>query len=393
MDDKKKTKEQLVQELNELRQQIVKLEKVKTKHKQTEEALRESEKRYKRVIESASEIIYTTDVVGKFTFANSAALKITGYSLEEFQQLNYLDLIHPDHRRRTAEISVKQFRGKKPTTYYEFPFLTKSGEVIWLGQNSSLIFEGEKVGGFHSVARDITERKLVEEEARQLAKENAIMAEIGRIVSSTLKIEEVYEGFAQEMRKVIDFDRVAVNVIDPEEGTFTIPYVAGSQVIDRWEGDIIPVADTATEEILRTGSSLLIQEENWEAFTSRYPGLLPIFKAGFKSVMMTPLISRNRAIGVLNVQSNKAHVYTEKELRITERISAQIAGAIANAQLFSERQRSEEALRESEERYRNILANIEDGYYEVDIEGNFTFFNDALCRMLGYSEDEMIGMK
>jgi PAS domain S-box-containing protein len=49
-------------------------------------------------------------------------------------------------------------------------------------------------------------------------------------------------------------------------------------------------------------------------------------------------------------------------------------------------------LRESEKRYRNILESIEDGYYEVDTSGNFTFFNDALCRMLGYTRDELMGM-
>jgi PAS domain S-box-containing protein len=59
---------------------------------------------------------------------------------------------------------------------------------------------------------------------------------------------------------------------------------------------------------------------------------------------------------------------------------------------ITERKQTEEALRESEERYRTILENIEDGYYEVDLPGNFTFFNDSLCRMLGYSKDEMIGM-
>ena len=59
---------------------------------------------------------------------------------------------------------------------------------------------------------------------------------------------------------------------------------------------------------------------------------------------------------------------------------------------MTERKQAEEALRESEERYRTILENIEDGYYEVDLPGNFTFYNDSLRRMLGYSNDEMIGM-
>jgi PAS domain S-box-containing protein len=57
-----------------------------------------------------------------------------------------------------------------------------------------------------------------------------------------------------------------------------------------------------------------------------------------------------------------------------------------------ERVQADEALRESEEKYRTILHGIEDGYYEVDLVGNLTFFNDPLCRMLGYSRDELTGM-
>ena len=54
--------------------------------------------------------------------------------------------------------------------------------------------------------------------------------------------------------------------------------------------------------------------------------------------------------------------------------------------------KAEEALRESEERYRTILKSIEDGYYEVDRAGNFIFFNDSHCNMLGYSRDELMVM-
>jgi PAS domain S-box-containing protein len=64
-------------------------------------------------------------------------------------------------------------------------------------------------------------------------------------------------------------------------------------------------------------------------------------------------------------------------------------------QLEAERARREEIekrLKESEERYRSILENIEDGYFEVDLKGNFTFFNDSICRMLGYSREELMGM-
>ena len=88
--------------------------------------------------------------------------------------------------------------------------------------------------------RDITERKRAEESlrqseenARQLAEENAVMAEIGRIISSTLNIDEVYERFAQSVRKLIPFDRIVINTIDIEKGTVTNVYMAGDEVRDR----------------------------------------------------------------------------------------------------------------------------------------------------------------
>jgi PAS domain S-box-containing protein len=59
---------------------------------------------------------------------------------------------------------------------------------------------------------------------------------------------------------------------------------------------------------------------------------------------------------------------------------------------ITERKEAENALSESEEKYRTILQSIEDGYYEVDLAGNLTFFNDALCRILGYPREDLMGM-
>jgi diguanylate cyclase (GGDEF)-like protein/PAS domain S-box-containing protein len=59
---------------------------------------------------------------------------------------------------------------------------------------------------------------------------------------------------------------------------------------------------------------------------------------------------------------------------------------------ITERKKMEEAVRQSEERYRNILEGIEEGYYEVDLVGNLTFFNDSMCKSLGYSKEELMGM-
>ena len=59
---------------------------------------------------------------------------------------------------------------------------------------------------------------------------------------------------------------------------------------------------------------------------------------------------------------------------------------------ITEHKKAALALRESEDKYRTILESLEDGYYEVDIDGNFTFFNDSLCEIYGYPKNEMMGL-
>ncbi|MCD4717065.1 MAG: PAS domain S-box protein, partial [Desulfobacterales bacterium] len=72
--------------------------------------------------------------------------------------------------------------------------------------------------------------------------------------------------------------------------------------------------------------------------------------------------------------------------------NGEVIGAIETIRDITESKRTEAALRESEEKYRSILESIEEGYFEVDIQGNFTFLNATLCRILEYPEDELMGM-
>jgi len=64
----------------------------------------------------------------------------------------------------------------------------------------------------------------------------------------------------------------------------------------------------------------------------------------------------------------------------------------AEKQIEKEHKKVEDVVRESEEKYRTVLENMEDGYYETDLAGNFTFFNDSVCRLLGYPREELMGM-
>jgi diguanylate cyclase (GGDEF)-like protein/PAS domain S-box-containing protein len=91
-------------------------------------------------------------------------------------------------------------------------------------------------------------------------------------------------------------------------------------------------------------------------------------------------------------QEELRNAHDDLEQRVDERTSA-LQEAIQSLQNeISERRRAEEALRQSEERYRTILENIEDGYYEVDLAGNLTFFNDSMSRISATPKEQLIGL-
>jgi len=191
-----------------------------------------------------------------------------------------------------------------------------------------------------------------EETARRLSQENAAMAEIGQIISSTLNIEEVYERFAEEVKKLIPFDRIVINTINIEKGTVINLYMAGKGIAGRQIGEVYPLEGSANAEMVRTKSSILIQTEDFNEYKDHFPTLLSTFQAGFRSIMNVPLFSKGQLMGGLLLRSFKPYAYTDKDVRLAERVSHQIAGAIANAQLFIELKRAEEALRKSEEELR-----------------------------------------
>jgi len=230
-----------------------------------------------------------------------------------------------------------------------------------------------------------------EDEACRLAEENAIMAEIGRVISSSLNIEEVYERFAEEVRKVIPIDRIVIDLGDPEHRGITIAYVTGIDIAGRRAGDVISFAGSDTEYIIDRKSSLLIQTEDENEISRCFPALLATYRAGVRSMMSIPLISKDQVIGGLHFRSLKPKAYTISDVRLAERIGNQIAGAIANAQLYGEMKKVELALRESEKKYRELFDNAPMGYHEIDLQGRLTRVNKTELAMLGYTTSEMLG--
>ena len=225
-----------------------------------------------------------------------------------------------------------------------------------------------------------------EEEAKRAAQENAIMAEIGQIINSTLNLEEVYIRFGEIVRKLIQFDRMAIHILNPQDHTFSITFALGPNVAGHEVGRVVALAGTGAEWVWRNRSGLCILEENGKEVIGRLPGLLPLYTAGFRSMMFTPLIAKNEVFGLLNIQTFKQNAYTERDLKLAEKVSMQISGAIANAQLFQEQKRAEE-------KSRGIIRASMDGFYITDVQGHFLDVNEAYCGLIGYNRGELLAMR
>ena len=161
----------------------------------------------------------------------------------------------------------------------------------------------------------------------------AVADQVARILTSTLDVERVYDEFASEMRKLVDFDRVSINVINRDDGTYTQKYLFGPEPPGRPVGSTTPLEGSRTQEVLRT-----MQPVRSEDSTTA-----PLFKAeldlaatGLRASAVVPLISKGEVIGSMSLGSSKVGGFGLKEQAILERLAGQIAPAVENAQLFED---------------------------------------------------------
>ncbi len=144
--------------------------------KRTEANLQESEARYRQIVESASDIIYRTNLDGCFTYINPIGLRLMGFVSEsEWLGRHYLDVVDESFRHGVKRFYDRQYLAKETNTYREFPVITAAGYQMWLGQNVQLIQEGGLLVGFQALARDVTD--LVKTKAAlALARDQALEA-------------------------------------------------------------------------------------------------------------------------------------------------------------------------------------------------------------------------
>src|SRR5262245_40230684 len=207
-----------------------------TERRRAERALRDSESRLRHIVEHAQDLIYYCDPAGRFTYINPVAERVLKYEQGELLGHHFMTLIRPDYRDAAAELYTRQIVEQVPNTYFEFPSVTKDGDVLWVGQHVQLVYEGDKIVAGHAIARDITRQKNAEERLRksEARYRSLIQGAAYRIYRSTFQGEilDANPALAKMLGYVSVQDLLAVNMRDlyrtPSERVALIKRFAGA---------------------------------------------------------------------------------------------------------------------------------------------------------------------
>ena len=299
----------------------------------SEEALRASEKKYRELVESISEAIFTIDPSGVITYVSPAIESILGFPQEAVIGRPFSDLVYSNDLIRMSEEFVEAMEEDGYPS--EYRLVSVSGEPRWVQSNSQPYYEGDRLVGIRGVLTDVTERKLAELELIRSQK---------------------------TLSAILDSMPFGVMVVD------------SNRVIRRANASALELAgyDTLDEVIGQSCEETLCLQED---------GLCPVLDKG-ETVDLNEcsLVTRDgREIAILK---SVVRVNIEGEDLLIE-------GFLD----LTERKQAEEALRESEENFRQIIEHMPDMFYRADMSGKLIMSNVEGVKLLGYeSLDDLIGV-
>jgi two-component system cell cycle sensor histidine kinase/response regulator CckA len=312
-----------------------------TKLKEAEENLRKSEERYRTILDIMEEGYVEADLRGVITFANDVTSSFLEYTNEELIGMDYKKLLSPDVANRLSKIYNRIFKTGEPAMLIEYEIMLKDGSVRTHQSNAVLMRDpAGKPTGFRVLTRDVTKQKKAEQDLK--------------------KSEEKYRDILDVMEEGLLENDLAGNIIFTND--------AASRLLG-YEHD----------ELIGMNYRKIFSTDMTERIFKIYNR---IYKTGEPEFLMDyETICKDGTVRIL--QSNVA---------LIRDADGNPTGFRVLARDVTERKKAEEDLKKSEETYRNILDTMEEGYYEADLNGTFTFVNDAGCRLLGYDRDELIGL-
>ncbi|MDZ8089590.1 MAG: PAS domain S-box protein [Nostoc sp. DedQUE12b] len=305
-----------------------------TQLKQTEQALRESEAKFRSVVDSNMIGIGFWSKDGGITDANDALLNMVGYTREELLagRFRWQDLTPTEYVQLDKE-AITQFQDRSFCTPYQKEYIRKDGSrfPILIGGSH---FEGTVDRGAFFVL-DITERKQAEERLRYIA-------QISSLLSTSLDYEQILEEIAKiSVPQLADW--CSVDILNEDGSIRRLPIVhtdpSKAELARKLQEYAIDYKGaSAITKVLQTGQSEFISEVSESrlvASTQNQEHLELVRQLGMKSVMIVPLIAKGRVLGAISfVTAESNRHYDRTDLTLATDITHRAALAVENAQLY-----------------------------------------------------------
>jgi len=338
MEIKEKTKEQLIKEIELLKRRIIELEKSEFERKKVEELLRESEEKFRLAFENAKDAIFWGDpLTGTITNCNKAAESLLEKKREEIIG-QHQTTMHPPQKAEFYANMFKKHIEEKEAIDDEAEVITKTGEIKSVHISASVTLVGEKQI-IQGIFRDITQQKWAEE---ALAKERNLLRTVIDNLPDYIYIKDARGQYIVSNKAHVHF----LGKKTPEE-------VIGKTVFELFPREMAEKYAADDQKIIWRGQPMLNREER------------SVDQKGNKQWNLT----------------------TKVPLRDSD---GKVVGLVGIARDITERKKVEEALRESEERYRTLVENVPIGVHRTipGAKGKFLIANPTYIKMFGFNSEE-----
>ena len=233
------------------------------------------------------------------------------------------------------------------TDLHEIRLRNKDGREIYVEAQGSIVMSKGKPVAIQVIARDITEHKRADELLKKSESKYRLLADNIHDVIFVMDMDLKYSYLSPSVKLLRGYE--------PEEAMKQTP------------------AQTVTPSSLNLALGILSE-------------IMELEKSEHRDINVS------RTFQVEMSRKDGTTVWTEVKASLIRDQNQRAIGIMGVTRDITDRKRMEDTLRQSEERYRTILEDIQEGYFEVDFAGNFTFFNNSLCQFLGYTKEELMGM-